>query len=425
MPIRGVSGIVLVTIFSSALAFGCRCSNGEPIQRTSERYRERAVFTAHIVQLMGRTYNQDGKRYSGKALAIIHERYWGLPWFWPKIVLLDGGGLCDIVLPDSEEYLVSGRPERYGVVDVSLCSRSQPLKTAQLDLRTIDGSTCAGPGGTVIGHSLEWSEAQHKNLPAPNVSLTFRSQHGNAYVVQSDGDGIYELQHLPMGPYMLESRLGQHQYASSSTVAVAVGHCTEMPVNVRDYSFSGSLAPGLDRDVKVSLLGTDATSIEIPSDSLETDGRFYFRNVPDGEYLLSATTSIDGAASWFYPGTDDRKKAARIRVSNHVFAGSLDFNPDLLPLVPIPVAIDPQDDSGRFSWRVQLIRSNNNMNETSWIAGEQVVRPYGKRGAPYEIGLYGYSNRPTEYGNCSSERTPVTAKSGMSTVHIAIPAACR
>jgi hypothetical protein len=416
--------IALIAIFSSALAFGCSCSNGPPIQKASESYRERAVFTARVVQLMGRTNNWNGARYSGQVLAVVHERYWGLPWYWPKVVLLDGGLFCNIDMADGEEYLVSGRRVRYGVVDVSGCSRTQPLRTAQLDLRTLDGSHCAAPGGTVIGHVLRGNDRLQINPPASNVPVNLRNQDGKTYTAQSDSEGIYELRHLRAGPYTVESRISESKYASSSGTSVVEGACIETPILLRDYDIQGQLMPGLDRYASVKLIGVGAQAEERRSGSIEPDGRFYFRNVPDGEYLLSLTTWVGAGSDFYYPGTFDRQKAARLRVSNHVFGRSLDFNPDLLPLVPIPVALDPPSDSGRFTWRVQLLKSNYIISEENWTAGG-LVRPFGVPGASYEIGLYGYSNRPTDYGDCKSQLTPVTASLGLSPIHIAVPAACR
>ena len=103
--------VATLLLFSSVAAFACSCSNSTPIQYSVERYRERAVFTAHVVQLMGRVYNWHGKRMSGLVLAVVKDRYWGLPWYWPKIVVLDGGFFCNIAMEDGKDYLVSGRRE--------------------------------------------------------------------------------------------------------------------------------------------------------------------------------------------------------------------------------------------------------------------------------------------------------------------------
>jgi hypothetical protein len=147
-----------VSFFPMSFAFCCSCSYGPPIQKTLQRERERAVFTAHIVQPIGEIYNQDGKRLSDKVLAIVQERYWGLLSYWPKVVVLDGSYQCGSVMAIGADYLVSGSGERYGVLAVNFCSRTRPLKSAQLDLRTLDGSHCAAPGGTVIRYVRKRSD---------------------------------------------------------------------------------------------------------------------------------------------------------------------------------------------------------------------------------------------------------------------------
>jgi hypothetical protein len=223
----------------------------------------------------------------------------------------------------------------------------------------------------------------------------------------------------------LESRLGSHQYASSGAVDVAEGLCIEAPVHLRDYGFSGRLIAGISRYVTVKLVSTDGTPTEVQTDSIEPDGTFYFRNVHDGEYLLTVTSWVEGAkGEFFYPGTFDRKKATKRRIANSMPSTSLNFDPRLLPLVPIPVAIQPSTNASRFSWNVQLESSNYIRATERWTPGLQVVNVYGLRGGSYSIELYGYSYHPADYGDCRSERVPVTADSGLSTVHIAIPAHC-
>jgi len=417
--------VAIVSFFPMSLAFCCSCSYGPPIQQTSERERERAVFTAHVVQPIGRMYNWNGERLSDMVLAIVHERYWGLPWYWPKVVILDGKYPCDLAMAIGEDYLVSGFPERYGVLKVNGCSRTRPLKSAQLDLHTLDGSHCAAPGGTVIGYARKGNDEFRGDHPtAANVSLSVRDQNGKTYTAQSDGDGIFELRHLAPGVYAVQSLVSQNHYASSGGVSVVEGQCMEMPVLLRDYSLRGRLLPGLNATVE--LVGVDDPSRQIRSDSTEPDGRFYFRNVPDGEYVLSVTTWIGAASDFYYPGTFDRQKAARLKIANQVLSDgrTLDFNPEILSMVPIPVALDPPNDSGRFSWRV-LLSSNNTLQEKRWASSEKFVLLYGMRGASYGLGLFGDTKHPLEYKDCRSGITPVVANPGMTTIHIAIPPNCQ
>jgi hypothetical protein len=257
--------VIFVFFFFAQSAFGCSCSNSTPIQSTSESYRERAVFTAHVVQLMGRIYTFDGKRMSSLVIAVVNERYWGLPWYWPRIVLLDGRYPCDIAMAAGEDYLVSGRRERYGVLYVASCSRTQPLETAQIDRRTLDGSHCAGPGGTLIGLVTKGRVAfSSANLPIRNATLTFDNQQCDLFTVQSDGNGIYELQHLAPGRYTLDSRYSQTQYATHGSADVSEGICREASVLLRDYDFSGRLVPGLS-GVNVKLVRNNVQTEDVTS----------------------------------------------------------------------------------------------------------------------------------------------------------------
>lgn len=424
---KSAAPIILWLLVCVNVAFGCECSNSTPIQQTSAHYRDQAVFTAHVIQLVGRTYDfkNEPRRMSSLALAVVKQRYWGLPWYWPRIVLLDGGSLCGIGLAEGEDYLVSGSRERYGVLDVSVCSRTQPLKGAEIDSRTLDGSHCTGPGGTLIGGVLLGRDP-YRNPRIPNAPLTLRDQDGNEHSTRSDAIGIYELQHLAPGDYTLDSRFSQSEYVSSPDLSVVEGTCLERHVLVRTYDFSGRAAPGPYGGTDMELLQPSGSD-EILRALLEPDGRFYFSNVPDGEYLLAMKSSILGAnGSFYYPGTFDPKKAAHIRVVNRkpMNTAELDFDLNAWPLVPVLVTPDPPKNSGRYSWRAQLIKSGIVNSEKSWAPDGKPVRMFGERGASYKVALYGYSNRPTDYGNCVSGPASITAEPGL-IVHVKIPASCQ
>ena len=123
---------VVFGVICASAASGCSCSNTTPIERNHPSYSERAVFIARTVQLTGKVYNINVKRVSSRAAEVIRHGYWGLPWYWPGVVVLDGSYPCDMGMSEGEEYLVSGRRIRYGVLAVNVCSRTQPLSTTVL-----------------------------------------------------------------------------------------------------------------------------------------------------------------------------------------------------------------------------------------------------------------------------------------------------
>jgi hypothetical protein len=388
-----IPAVVVMLVPSAALA--CSCANPIPIEATQRRYSERAVFTAYVVQLMGSVSLWNGKRSSGKALAVVHQRYWGLPWYWPKVVVLDGGLFCGMLLNDGVEYLVSGVQTRYGVVDVSACSRTQPLESAQVDLRTLDGSHCAAPGGTLIGRVTKFDEDRQQALLVRNARLTFRDSYGRAYQTESDGDGIYEMRHLSPGPYVLDSQFGSGKYVLGAG-EVTSGVCQDSFVRSFSYAVTGQLIPGIGFHAQVDLVGIHQESPTVRSAIIAPDGRFYFQSVPPGDYYLKATFDLHGrfdqVAPIYYPGVNAREKAVVVRVSDQPLSQSFDFNSDTLPLVPIPIVVESPNRSHPLRVWIRSQDSNGNIvAENSGLAGLPMP-VFGVRGQSYGITVYSPGN---------------------------------
>ena len=298
MRVPLIATVALLVTFGTSSAVACSCSNSTPIQKSYARYTdpEHAVFTARIVQLVGKIYNWDGKRESSLALAVVHQRYWGLPWYWPKIVLLDGSYPCDIGMEEGQEYLVAGWKGRYGVLMVNGCSRTQPLKGAQVDLRTLDGTHCSEPGGTIIGHVRgEWDRDKRLYRPMNVHEVTYVDYSGNSYHAKVDADGIYEMRNLPSSLYSPVSRLDDRQYAAGLGIyPVEKGLCQERDISVRNYQLTGRLLPGIGHSVEVEMVNVNAGSKPVRATSVEADGRFYFDDLQPGNYLLSIVPRSGG-----------------------------------------------------------------------------------------------------------------------------------
>jgi hypothetical protein len=432
------SCISAILLLCSSLASACSCSNSTPIQKTDPGYSNRAVFTARVVQLMG-GFDLNGKRSSIRVIAVVHHRYWGLPAYWPSVVILDGGLFCGIAM-DEEEYLVSGYRSHYGVLSVEGCSRTQPLASAQVDLRTLDGSLCTGGGGTLIGKvSIDanvsndaWN--RHELPPARYANLTFRDFYGKAYVTQSDGEGIYELLHVPPGSYTLDSRVASGKYAVGSG-EVVTGICKEAAVSLSPYDVSGRLAPGISRYARVELVGPDRRTLSVSAEAgyreqaggrVTPDGRFYFQVVPPGEYKLAASFYLPGHVGEqtrvYYPGTGNQDKAIRIRVSDQTRGQSFDFDPNALPLVSIPCFVESPDGSHVMPIVIRVQNSSGAevdafRSKTGITLSFAVVR-----GESYSVRAFAYEDESHNEPDWQSESVHFAAADGMKTIMLALTA---
>jgi hypothetical protein len=416
---RRIAVVAFLLALSSPLAMACSCINHTPIQPAF--YSGRAVFTARVIQLMGRAWTWPGLRASTRVLAVVHHQYWGLPWYWPKIVVLDGGKLCDIAMIEGEEYLVSGRLGRYGVLDVGHCSRTLPIKAAQIDLRTVDPATCSAPGGTFIGDVSEPTGTESKRSPARNIPLTFRDLNGKAYTTQTDKDGVYELRHVPPGSYTLDSRFSADRYLYGGA-DVRTGICTVSSVGLNPYSITGRVIPHIDDDAEVSLLGTTGDSPVVSKAVIASDGRFYFGAVNPDEYYLAVRLGQGSGTVIYYPGTSNRNNAVKIRFAGQPIEKSFDFDPKALPLIPLPVLVESPEKSHPIPIDIRTQSPNwSILAERRGVSGTPMtllVLP----GQSYRITAYGYGKERWGRADRKSEAVAVTATPGMKAIHISLAA---
>jgi hypothetical protein len=270
-------------------------------------------------------------------------------------------------MAEGEEYLVSGWRGRYGVINVAGCSRTTPLKMAQVDLRTLDGSHCAAPGGTVVGKLYLESDSQRGEAPYHAENVTLMDGSGKRYSQTTDVDGIFEFRHLPAGEYTLEPKVLANTYSDARFVRVEEGQCVATSQSVRPYRLSGRIS-GLRSSVRdrlenlsVALIPTGNKTNGSKAITILTaeGGRFFFGKVPPGEYLLGvnltvAPTAAMPFAATYYPGTTDRTKARTIRIANEPIRRSFDFAVARVDLAHVPFVVVLPDGSLVPRWSVSL-----------------------------------------------------------------------
>jgi hypothetical protein len=164
------------------------------------------------------------RRLGDWAIGIVEMRYWGLPWWRPRLILL-----TDDIYWKGETYFVDGgRPD--GLLTRFLpivsggiiCSRTRPLREAVVDLRVLK----EGPpmnGTRIIGYVRGPQSYAHYFEPpvdpafVSGAKVAITSQRRES-VVTTDESGLYEIDGLPPDDYKLRLLLPETQRAEEQEV---------------------------------------------------------------------------------------------------------------------------------------------------------------------------------------------------------------
>jgi hypothetical protein len=189
--------ILLVGVVATGLYATARMPEfgdcGEPRPFAAPRSPEHVALTARII------YVHHLNAYTGWAIARTQHRYWGLPWWNQKFIVLPYS-----FFKPGEEYLVDGyvRPSLIGHLTNLMqvhCSRTARVRDAQIDLRLLrDGPPQKGV--RIIGRALRWQPGGGVQ-PASHIAVTVVEAAGPQVVVLTDEQGIYDAPGLPSGHY--------------------------------------------------------------------------------------------------------------------------------------------------------------------------------------------------------------------------------
>ena len=243
----GVSILCLNILFMLILSglrsslFSGDCSAKPPFLRPQSPAH--AVFTAKVV-FAGRSLDvllrahgdlkpSDGDSKVGDwAIGIVQESFWGMP-HWTRLVLL-----TNYVYWDDETYFVDGRRDdgivtRYfPIVEGGIsCSRTKPVDYAGVDSRLLRNPPA--PGTThVMGH-VRGSEKFRSGLARPlrpnfiaNAQIQVAGP-GYSRTVATDSTGIYELDDLAPGDYIVQVSKEDTQKVGPATIHVGSGEVVE------------------------------------------------------------------------------------------------------------------------------------------------------------------------------------------------------
>jgi hypothetical protein len=303
------------------------CSGSRPFARPLSS--SHVVITAHILRT-AHTNNIAGRWAGSWAIAIVKERFWGLP-SWVRVVLLTNG-----IYWENKTYLVSGA-RAYGalarllpIVDATRCGSyfAAPVGDAGPELRLLREAPADGErrivGNVLAANRSHWKQRppgnvaaqrpfhswrnhenkelydwalnapkSHHSLPGARIGLTGPS---GTTIFATDQDGIFELANLPPANYTLHlldvPAYQQLQDLTLTKEALAMPGLSRMDLIANWMGMiEGTLTDTLGRPVAglVELRNPDGTNADrsIGEYRLAADGRFRFENLPaGGRYLV-------------------------------------------------------------------------------------------------------------------------------------------
>lgn len=267
------------------------------------------VFTAYLVRVGHATHaTEDPKKWVGDwAIGVVQEKFWGVPFQWPRLVLLTNS-----IFWENETYFVDGRRPRgfltgvLPIIETGPCSRTRPLVDATVDLRILrEKRTLTGPG--IIGFVRlpqplkPWPSAPVAHPPFAGARIIVARSSGTM-IATTDANGIYEIDGLQPDNYTLTLDLPDTQTAdeqegqAKAHQAIRIEEFAHGSLLERDFHvvWNGTIegtvreTSGHPGHVWVSLLKPDGTDTapEVNFQQTDKSGTFRLRRIPRGQYKL-------------------------------------------------------------------------------------------------------------------------------------------
>lgn len=195
-----VLAVIGVATYEKVMHLGGTFINcGVPPPYTKPSSPDQALFTARVLYV-GRVDSEyalrSGHRFGPWAIAYVKHRYWGLPWWSSRFVVLAPGWY-----EQGESYFVDGTPtdSRFiPLVYAGPCRRTRTLSEAVVDTRVL----AAGPprnGVRIIGRTYRRGSSTAFE-PAPGMRLQIDGPNG-VVTLTSDAEAVYDLTGAPAGHY--------------------------------------------------------------------------------------------------------------------------------------------------------------------------------------------------------------------------------
>lgn len=219
------------------------------------------------------------------------------------------------------------------------CSRNSTVEHASDDLMYLRNISVLASKTRLAGTIKHYDDIPGKgfefigNLAGIKVSIT--DEQGRAYEAFSDSNGVYEVIGLPAGTYKVHAEIPNNLKLvewrkNDESVELRSGGCAAADFTARsDAGITGRVVDsdgGAVPDIFVNLIRADMTeSIGQHGagkwEYTDKEGKYKFKEVPPGKYLLGVNLDREpaGASPYprtFYPGVDSAARAAVIELGD-------------------------------------------------------------------------------------------------------------
>jgi hypothetical protein len=354
-------------LLTAAVGHACSCGGPGPVCSielgTSMIFRgtvvERTLIRPPAVAFKGSdgttVYGVSGGKY--RVRFSVQETFSGVPEQEAVVYTYEQNSMCGFNFEEGAEYAVfTYKNTEDGELWTSHCSRTAKL-TAGVENESVMWMRArpkAAAGSEIFGSLLLPRGSAERTVPS-KVSLDGPARR----TVVPDGDGKYWLNGLPAGEYKVTASVPSgFSTQEPRTAKLGDKGCAEVDWHV---SYEGQVRgrlldvdgrPVADLSMSLERTVPDENGRRVEQQHVITDleGRYVFRLVPPGEYVVKVehpgALTDEGFSSLYYPHATTLEEAEVVKLGASATRDGLDFVlPRLRPTLPVQVKVVQLDGS--------------------------------------------------------------------------------